>query len=443
MIDKETFVLGLKETLLEIIQVFKSLFPKSKVEIILFLFLFVFYASFGYMISSETCIQDCLIKRYDVYMSFDVGMRFHGVPFGADIAHPLFNLYSTPISLLLEFFGDLYHNHKIKTIGFATICNMMVVLSVVYVYRYLFEIAKVKNKIVLFLFVFFYSFSFTCLMLSFTIETYSFSIFVLSYFVYYYSKKIHKGEQLKASVNFLFCFVIGGITVTNTVKGMIPMFFSGIKFTKALKQVIIIGLILSMVFFAAIYHSDLYEFFMIRFTQALPEANVKVSFLRGWEFLVGGSMLFPDVSIVSAIIQREFAPEYKDYFMYQIDAVGFSYIWEHIYTLLLSVLLFVPLFTDFKNKLVQLLFLLFAVDLIVHLVVQFGMHEGYIYGGHWVYVIPLLFGWGYQSLKSWKRSAYVSTVACLFICMLVNNYVRLFDFIELSRIVWPSEAYKW
>lgn len=447
MITKEACAISLRESLKELLTAFKALFPKNKEELILLLFLFLVYGSFGWVIANETCIQDCLIKKYDVYLNYDVGMRFHGVPFGYDIAHPLFNLYSTPISLVLEFFMDLYGNYKIKTIGFAMICNLMVSLSAVYIYRYLVEIVKIKNILLLSLFVLFYAFSFTCLVLSFTIETYAFSIFFLSFFVYYYSLRIQEGRKFRFLTNLFFCFVLGGITITNTAKAMIPMFLVKEKFSKVLKQAFIIGCLLLICFLAAIYREGVFEFFLFRFTDARPTEASEMLFLSGWKALVGGAVLFPNIMTTLDIIPKDTAIlvglEYKDYLMYEIDAIPFSYVWEHAYTILLTLLIFIPLFTDFRNKLVQLLFLLFSVEIVLHMILKYGMLEAYIYGGHWVYIVPLLFGWGYKSLASWKRYTYLGVIGCLFICMVINNYVRLIEFIDEVKSVWPPESYKW
>ncbi|PXV67484.1 hypothetical protein CLV62_103157 [Dysgonomonas alginatilytica] len=447
MITKETFVINVKDSLKELMSVFKAIFPKNKEEIILLLFLLLVYGSFGWGIANETCIQDCLIKRYDVYLNYDVGMRFHGIPFGHDIAHPLFNLYSTPMSLVLEFFADLYGNYKIKTIGFAMICNLMVSLSTVYIYRYLTEIIKIKNMLIVSLFVLFYAFSFTCLILSFTIESYAFSIFFLSFFVYYYSVRIQDGGKIRFSTNFFFCFVLGGITITNTAKGMIPVFLAKEKFTKALKETFLIGCLLLVCFFAAVYREGLFDFFIERFTEALPEDASEKLFLSGWKSLIGGAVLFPNITTITDVIPKDTAIniglKFKDYYMYQINAVPFSYVWESIFILLLTVLICIPLFTDFRNKLVQLLFLLFSVDIILHLFLKYGMLDAYIYGGHWVYIVPLLFGWGYKSLGTWKRYTYLGIIGCLFICMLINNYVRLVEFINEANNVWPAASYKW
>lgn len=446
-IDKEAYAISIKESLKELLAAFKAMFPKNIKEVILLLFLVVVYSSFGWVIANETCIQDCLIKRFDVYFSYDVGMRFHGVPFGFDVAHPLFNLYSTPISLVLEFFADLYANYKIKTIGFAMICNVMVSFSVVYIYRYLVEIVKIKNIAVQVLLVLFYGFSFTCLVLSFTIETYAFSIFFLSFFVYYYSLRIQNGKKFKFLTNLFYGFVLGGITITNTAVAMFPMFFVKEKFTKTLKRVLIIGCILSVCFLVAMSRGDMVSTFIERFTQARPEEATEFLFFSGWKALVGGAILFPDIAIITDMIPKDIAItaglEYKDYFMYQINAVPFLHIREYIFIIILTGLIFMPLFTDFRNKLVQLLFLFFAFNIVLHLFIQFGILEAYIYGGHWMYIIPLLFGWGYKSLSGWKQYTYIGTIGCLLVYMLVNNSVRLMYFIEQAKLVWPAESYKW
>ena len=72
----------------------------------------------------------------------------------------------------------------------------------------------------------------------------------------------------------------------------------------------------------------------------------------------------------------------------------------------------------------------FLVDIVIHCVLKFGLHTSYIYGGHFVFVIPLLIGWLFFAYKNAPKTLsflYVS-VGVLSVFLIMNNLFRMNEF---------------
>ena len=94
--------------------------------------------------------------------------------------------------------------------------------SVLQVYKYTRNIIKIPVYLSV-LIVVFYSFFSTNILLSFTPETYTYTLFILVLFNYYSAIKIKKNNKIAGSALVLAAISVGGLTVTNIVKVFIPV----------------------------------------------------------------------------------------------------------------------------------------------------------------------------------------------------------------------------
>lgn len=87
-------------------------------------------------------------------------------------------------------------------------------------------------------------------------------------------------------------------------------------------------------------------------------------------------------------------------------------------------------FKNFRNKMVQILVVSFAFDIVIHCVMRFGIHTSYIYGGHFVFIYPLLLGWLlYAYRTSPKTLSFLTAALCILLVYLgTNNYLRMTEF---------------
>ena len=143
--------------------------------------------------------------------------------------------------------------------------------------------------------------------------------------------------------------------------------------------------------------------------------------ITSWFF--GGNVLF------SNLVVRDY--HNKKGFQYKALFMDTYTVWlPYVFVGLLLGLVIWSYCKNFKNKWVQILMLSFLVDIIIHCVLKFGLHTSYIYGGHFVFVYPLMIGWlffAYQ--KSPKMLSFLaSLVGVMTFYLIINNIYRMEEF---------------
>ena len=262
-------------------------------------------------------------------------------------------------------------------------------LSLVQIYKYLRNITKLPIWLSYLIVVFFSLFS-TNILLSFTPETYTYTLFFLCLFNYYAALKLRKDEKISMLALTAGTVAVGGLTVTNAVKVFIPVLFEK-EFFKNFKNFgnAVLRGIVAVTVFAVLFMYRL-NFDYMKFLSKTGEQYEKFSKPKVtplWDMIaswfLGGNVLFSNFITRDYHNRKGF--EYKAIFM----DVYSSWI-PYIFIAVLLVLVIWAYIKNFKNKLVQILMISFAVDIIIHCILKFGLHTSYIYGGHFVFVYPLL-----------------------------------------------------
>ncbi|WP_313214837.1 DUF6080 domain-containing protein, partial [Soonwooa sp.] len=123
--------------------------------------------------------------------------------------------------------------------------------------------------------------------------------------------------------------------------------------------------------------------------------------------------------------------EYKAIFM---DV--YSSFWSYVVVGLIVVFAIWSFVKNFKNRLVQILFCSLSIDIVIHCILKFGLHTSYIYGGHFVFVFPLLIGWLFFAYR--KNTVLISSLtaslALITVYLGINNFIRLDEFIEFLNV---------
>lgn len=407
---------------------FKIAFPSSLAELSLFAFFLLAYGIFGtYLAQHYRIIFDGRIP-WDGYFSFDnKAIVMSG---GSFERHPLSYYFFNWIRELAFYIsgGKTGSNFRLTL---AWLSNITISLSLIQIYKYLKNIIQLPIGLNILIVSFFSIFS-TNILLSFTPETYTYTLFLLVLFNYYTAIKLKKDKKIAGSALVLAGVTIGGLTVTNIVKVFIPIAFerglfkSWKNFGNAIFRVLItcatfIGLYL--------YRID------FKYTNILSKSgeqyekfsNVKST--PTWDmiysYFLGGSILFPSFFIREKHNMKGFY--YKALFMDVYTSLA-----SYIFIGLLLTLIFWSYFKNFKNKLVQVLMLSMLVDVLIHCVFRFGLHTSYIYGGHFVFVFPLMLGWLFFSYRNSPKMISFMTVlmGIMFIFLLFNNYVRMWEFYD-------------
>ena len=137
--------------------------------------------------------------------------------------HPLSNYFFDYVRETALFFSDGKKN-EIFRLTLAWFSTITISLCLVQIYKYLRNITLLSVWQCFILVVFFSVFS-TNILLSFTPETYTYSLFLLALFNYYTGRKIQQGQDIPFIPLMLSGVAIGGLTITNIVKTYIPILF--------------------------------------------------------------------------------------------------------------------------------------------------------------------------------------------------------------------------
>lgn len=409
----------------------KTVFPETKLELLLFTVFLTAYGLLGTAIAlNYRIIFDNRIP-WDAYFSFD--NRAIVMTGGGFERHPLANYFFNWI----REFAYLFSNGKKDAtfrLALAWCSNFAISLSLIQIYKYLKNIIILPKKISLLL-LFFFSFFSTPILLSFTPETYTYTLLFLVLFNYYAALKLRKEEKIPATALALAGVAIGGLTVTNIVKVYIPLLFEKDVFRnwRRFGHLFLRGMISIAVFVLLFLYRLNFKF--LNFLNKSGEqyekfSNPKVTpvwdMIASWFF--GGNMLFS--SFVTRDYHNKKGFEYKALFMEVYTSVL-----PYVFVSLILILVLWSYLKNFKNKFVQILMLSFLVDLVIHCVLKFGLHTSYIYGGHFIFVVPLLLGWLFNRYKDSPKTLSFLYVAVwiLFFYLALNNLFRMnefFDFLE-------------
>lgn len=405
---------------------FKIIFPSTLSELGIFIFFLSAYGLLGsYIAINYRIIFDNRIP-WDAYFSFDnKAIIMTG---GSFERHPLSYYFFNWIRHSILFFTDGKTDINFR-LTLAWISNFTISLSLVQIYKYLKNIIRLPSLINILIIVFFSLFS-TNILLSFTPETYTYTLFLLVLFNHYTALKFRKDGKIAGSALVLAGVTIGGLTVTNIVKIFIPVIFekdlfrSWRKFGNAAYRVI-----LSCVIFIVLYLNRI-DFKYQNILSKSGEQYEKFSNVNStpiWDmiysYFFGGNILFP-----SFFIREKY--NMKGFYFKAIFMETYSSIFAYVFIGVILGFILWSYFKNFKNRLVQILILSLMVDITIHCIFRFGLHTSYIYGGHFVFVYPLLFGWLFSAYsKSPRTLSFLTTsISILTVYLLLNNYHRMIDF---------------
>jgi hypothetical protein len=363
---------------------------------------------------------------WDAYFSFDnKSIVLYG---GSFERHPLSYYFFNWIRKLALLFsnGKMDGNFRFALAWFS---NIAVSLSVLQIFKYLKNIIRIPLVINLLLTLFFGSFS-TTILLSFTPENFTYSLFLLTLFNHYSAIKLKKEEKIPVLALAFSGISIGGLTVTNIAKVFIPIAFekdlfrSWKKFGNAAFKVIFTCICFILLYLNRIDFK--YENIFSKTNEQYEKfSNVKST--PTWDMLLsyffGGNILFSNFIIRDKHNMQGF--DYKGIIM----DVYSSWI-PYIFITVLLALIFWSYFKNFKNKMVQVIMISFLLDIIIHCIMKFGLHTSYIYGGHFVFIYPLLLGWLFYAYReSPKMLSFLTAIFCiLFTYLATNNYLRMTEF---------------
>lgn len=410
----------------KIISFFKLVFPSTYTEVAVFLFFITCYGILGsYIALHYRIIFDSRIP-WDAYFSFDnksilmTGGSFERHP----LSYYFFN-WVREFSLFISG-GKMDANFRLTL---AWLSNIIISLNIIQVFKYLKNIIHLPLGLSILIILFFGAFS-TNIVLSFTPENFTYTLFLLSLYNHYAAIKLRKEEKTPAVALSFAGITIGGLTITNFIKVFIPLLFekdlfrSWKKFANAALRVVA-----AVICFVLLYLNRIdfkYQNIFSKTNQQYEKFS-NVESMPTWDmilsFFFGGNILFPGFIMSDKHNMNGF--NFKGLYM---DL--YSSALPYFFIAILLILISWSYFKNFRNKWVQIITISFAVDIIIHCVMRFGLHTSYIYGGHFVFVYPILLGWLFYAYRSSPKimSFLTLTLVILFTYLLVNNIFRMTEF---------------
>ena len=419
----------LELTRTKIADFFKTLFPTSWNEWSIFLLSFLGYGILAFLIASNFIIVFNNNIPWDAYFSFD--NRSIVMTGGGFERHPFSKYFFDQIRELAFLFSDGKMDETFRVV--LSLCSALAIsFTNLQLFKYLKNIIQLPSLISWLLLIFF-GLGVTPLLLSFTPETYTYTLPLLVLFNYYAALKLRSESKLNGLALVLSTLTIGGLTITNAAKVFVPIAFEKdlFKSWKKIMSALLRSLIAVAIFVGLfMYRLDFkFENFLSK-TEQQYEKFSDAKIVPWWDMVLsyffGGNQLFSSFEI------RDYHNQQKTFFFKAIFMEPYSSGFLYGFVALILGLLIWSYIRNFKNNLVQILMVSFLIDIIIHCILKFGLHTAYIYGGHFIFVYPLLIGWLFYSYrKSPKMLSFLfSLILILTVYLGINNYLRLLEFQE-------------
>lgn len=412
----------------KLIALLKQVFPASYTELAVFLLFLISYGTLGTYIALHYRIIFDIRIPWDAYFSFDnkaivmTGGSFERHP----LAYYFFN-WIREFSLFVSG-GKMDVTFRLTL---AWLSNIAISLCIVQIFKYLRNITQLPLKFALLLVLFFGAFS-TPIILSFTPENFTYTLLLLSIYNYYAAVKLKKNEKIPGSALVLAGISIGGITITNLAKVFIPVLFEKDLF-RSWKKLgnAVFRVVLTTACFVFLYLLRIdfkYENIFSKTNQQYEKFS-NVESIPDWDMMLsyffGGSILFPSFMTTDKHNMKGF--DFKGLLM-----EPYSSVFCYAFVIILLILILWSYLKNFRNRLVQIIAISFLIDIVIHCVMRFGLHTSYIYGGHFVFVYPVLLGWLFYAYRSKPGIVSFLTVitGILFVFLIANNLFRMSDFFQ-------------
>ena len=413
----------------KILSFLKSVFPSTKTELLIFLFFVIVYGANAWFIAENfRIIYDDRIP-WDAYFSFD--NRAIVQTGGGFERHPLSNYFFDFIRDFALWISGNHYNSVFRLV-LSLFSTVVIALANVSVFKYLNNIIKLPLKISL-LILAFYGLFVTNILLSFTPETYTYTLLFLSIFNYYSAKKIKEEKSVSFAATIFGSVFIGGLTITNIIKVYIPFLFEKKIFWNWKKIGWAVAKIAtSVVVFVFLFLLRL-DFNFQNFLNKTEEQYDKFSkpkvtplwdMITSWFF--GGNVLFSNYEI------RDYHTKDKTFYYKALFMDVYTSAIPYFFIGLILLIVILSVVKNYKNKLIWILVISFSIDILIHCVLKFGLHTSYIYGGHFVFVYPLLLGWLFFSYrnKTISLSILYGVIMMMTVYLGFNNFYRLGEFYQ-------------
>lgn len=300
------------------------------------------------------------------------------------IRHTFLSILLAPFNLLYNIFDSNWF--------IVIFLSSLATLSFLYMYRILREVIELTPFESILYSIFLFSFGHILLMAVLP-ETYPISLCLLLISVYYTGSFLKNKDKYKFYKIFILFMLTAGTTTTNGIKILISILFVKMPIKKRILQIFIAGSLFALSGSAVYLVSN-----KIKAHYAIT-ANIKDSTKNDSNTHTPGSLQFIDkTSPIIETIKENFIgetilfhdAEFKDVYHGRNVIKKYTSISDNIVIYSIIFIFIVSAIINRKNKFVQYLLCCWCVDIFIHLICRFGLNECYIFGSHWLYIIPIV-----------------------------------------------------
>ena len=326
-----------------------------------------------------------------------------------NIRHPLYSMLCLPMIILNEGLSAIGVNWSWPI--FLLSSALLMSMSGLFVFKTLRCLGiSVWNSILLLML--YCSFAHVML-LGIQVDSFVLTIFFCTLMVLLYVKGYHNS----LTDNLLF-FGIAGTTSTNFLKFVVYQFLEEKSFNRLIPRFLRSLLLFSIFFIMTV--PNLF-FRLVERSRGLLYAiigdsmNFRGSSLSKYQLFVENFLSEPMVfHHTTGIIYSEETVNLPNYFS-PFCYLPIIAIWS---------LVFFSIIVNRNSRIVYLFILCFGIDLVMHFLIGYGMEEGQLFCGHWIFFIPIILGLLLKK-ESTQTQWITGILSICSVCMFLLNYYHL------------------
>ena len=427
-------------------------YPKNKAEKIVLFSLFLFYGTIASYLVFTTNLIDNKDLLFNIYFGFDTQnfvssfFSFNPITKLRDVAHPIFRILMLPI-ILLAIVIEFLFGFKAKVLFLVLLTSMLVSCSLMLIFRYLTSFLQIglKRACLLTGIATFFS---TNLILSFSPESYPVSLFLLTFVFVYFSFVIKEKGSVPFSHFFILTLVTSGTTITNGIKCCIPDWCANLSLKKKILRTGYVTLMVTGIFLLVYFIINVGLFYLkwtnepyIPWSDMLRQYNHYSGMYSSAPILYRG---YAEMALSnffgSPILFAEFIyiPVFNKIGLPEINLLPYIHVWQYAVICCVLGTFAIALFKNLKNRFLLMLILSFLVDVVIHVVFHFGLCEAFIYSAHWIFTVPMIWGWVYAGNQNKKQFMFWDIgFIILGLIIIINNSIKMLDFIQFAQHNYP------
>ena len=327
--------------------------------------------------------------------------------------HPLFNFFLYPFYWLDQGLMRLTGVNCVQWIW--AVCQVFLAcVAYHYLYRILRGILRLSQADTTLLS--FLLFSMAYIQLAFVVpDHFSWSLPLLLMVLEKGGRQLLTGESLKKGQAVLLFLLVAGTTLTNGVKlWLTALFVNGRSFFRPTYLMTVV--ILPVLLLAAVSRYADVTFAQPRALNVLKSQKKKAPTVIQEKSPKDQVKQWIDTETprMPSLVENMFGESvlfHQDYFLGDISnpkhprpvIVEYTYLWNYVIEAGYVLLFLFGLYCGRRERFMQLVLACFCVELMVHVVLGFGLKDVYIMSAHWLFILPIAYGYILKRYGGWLQ----------------------------------------